>query len=450
MSAGRSRASRSTTSWRAVQRGLLATILAGTVAACGLTDSTDTTRGSVPGTAAVSSPAGGNNPGGTLPPPIAVATLQGISLKTELIGEVYEPIALVPRNGTDKLYVAQKDGKIKQINVEKVFNRDGALQRVNYRVDNGALLDIGRSTDDLGQRGLLGLAFSSDGRHLYLLYTKAKAGNIVVDEYLMNDDQVDRGSRRNLLDVEHPEVNHNGGQLAFGPDGFLYVGMGDGGGEGDPNKNGQNTKVLAGKILRIDPEGGTKERPYSTPTGNPFADGQQGAPEVWAYGLRNPWRFSFDRLTKDLWIGDVGDKLSEEIDFLPYQVGGAGRGANLGWGQMEGTHPFQGGSAPAGSTPPIFEYGRTNGECSVIGGFVYRGKLIWPLLGVYVYADYCNGEVRGLLRKSDNQLEEAGFGLKVPNGFLEGGGSVTSFGEDNDGELFVLSASGGIYKIQPK
>ena len=132
----------------------------------------------------------------------------------------------------------------------------------------------------------------------------------------------------------------------------------------------------------------------------------------------------------------------------PNQIGGAGRGANLGWNQMEGTKPFQGGTPPAGALPPLFEYGRTNGQCAVIGGYVYRGKLIWPLLGVYLYADYCNGEVRGLLRKPDNQIEDAGFGIRVPNGLLEHGGSITSFGEDNDGELFVLSAAGNIYKIQ--
>jgi len=434
-----------------LKHALVSMLVLGTVAACGLTDSTGTgSRGTVQGTVPVISSPGGDYSGGTLAPPIAVPSLAGISLKTEQIAEVYEPIALVPRSGTDKLYVAQKDGKIKQINVDKVFNRDGSLQRINYRVDNGPLLDIGRSTDDLNERGLLGLAFTSDGRRLYILYTKAKAGNIVVDEYQMNDDQVDRSSRRTLLDIEHPEANHNGGQLVIGPDGFLYIAMGDGGGQGDPNGNAQNTKVLYGKILRIDPEGATRERPYSIPNGNPFADGQQGSPEVWAYGLRNPWRFSFDRLTKDLWIGDVGQDTSEEVDFLPTQVGGAGRGANLGWNQMEGANPFNGGSPPAGYTPPIFQYGRANGECSVVGGYVYRGKLIWTLLGVYVYADYCNGEVRGVLRKPDNQIEEAGFGLKVPNGQLESGGSITSFGEDNDGELFILSAAGGIYKIEAK
>jgi len=429
----------------------LATIMVTTLAACGLTGSTDAgSRGTALGTVPVISSPGGDYSGGTLPPPIAVATLQGISLKTEQIGDVYEPIALAPRSGTDKLYVAQKDGKIKQINVDKQFNRDGSLQRINYKVDLNAVLDIGRSTDDQGERGLLGLTFSSDGRGMYIMYTKAKAGNLEVDEYQMNDDQVDRSSRRNLLELDHPEANHNGGQIVFGPDGFLYIGIGDGGGQGDPNKNAQNTKVLYGKILRIDPEGRTQDRQYSVPTGNPFSDGTQGSPEVWAFGLRNPWRFSFDRLTKDLWIGDVGQDTYEEVDYLPNGVGGAGRGANLGWSQMEGSHPFNGGTPPANYTPPIFDYGRANGECSVTGGFVYRGKLIWTLLGVYVYADYCNGEVRGLLRKKDNKVEEAGFGLKVPNGQLESGGSITSFGEDNDGELFILSAAGGIYKIEAK
>lgn len=415
---------------------------------CGAGDDVSS-RGSIPGTAPViSSPGGiyGSN-GGTLPPPIAVPTLEGISLKLDKVAEVYEPIALVPRSTTNNLYVAQKDGKVKVIAVDKQMNNDGSLRRVDYRVDGRAILDVGRSTDDLGQRGLLGLTFSSDGQRLYVLFTQAKTGAIQVDEYRMNDDAVDTRSKRAVFTLEHPEGNNNGGQILFGPDGFLYLGIGDGGGEGDVNKHGQNTKVLYGKILRIDPEGGTKEVPYGAPAGNPFHDGQQGSPEVWAFGVRNPWRFSFDRLTKDLWVADVGQSSWEEVNFLPAQPAGAGRGVNLGWSQLEGNHPFNGGETPPGAVFPIFEYPHGNGFCSIIGGFVYRGKTIWTLLGVYVYADYCEGEVHGLLRKADGQLEDRGFGLKVPNGFLEGGGSVTSFGEDNDGELYVLSAAGGIYKI---
>jgi glucose/arabinose dehydrogenase len=434
---------------RAVAVALLAGALVAS-SACGGDPSTDASNGTTVGTAPViTSPGGAYGNGGTLGPPLAVPTLDGIVLKVTQIADVHEPVAFASRSGTDTLYVAQKDGRIKQIAVDKQFDRDGKLTRLTYRLDNNPILDISRSTTDQGERGLLGLAFSSDGRRLYILYT-AGNGAVTVDEYRMNDDAVDRGSRRNLLNLDHPEVNHNGGQLAFGPDGYLYIGMGDGGGAGDPNKNGQNAHTLYGKILRIDPEGATKDAPYATPAGNPFKDGQLGAPEVWAFGLRNPWRFSFDKVTKDLWIGDVGQNETEEIDFLPFLqgAGGAGRGANLGWSEMEGNHPFNGGTPPAGYIPPIFDYGRGNGACSVIGGYVYRGKAMFGLLGVYLYADYCTGEIRMLLRKPDNQLDERGTGLSVPAGNLESNGSITSFGEDNDGEIFVLSALGGVYKIE--
>jgi glucose/arabinose dehydrogenase len=419
------------------------------VAGCGvLSDSesatTGTTKVSAPVVTSSTVPVGG----ASLPPPIAVPTLAGIALKTEQIADVYEPIALAPRNGTDTLYVAQKDGKIKQIRSDKRYDRDGNVSGSTYRLDISPIFDIGRATKDEGERGLLGLTFSSDGRRMYLLYTAAATGNITVDGYLMNEDAVDRSTKRTLLDVPHPEGNHNGGQLVMGPDGFLYIGMGDGGGEGDPNNHAQDPRSLYGKILRIDPEGGTKDTPYDSPAGNPYHDGANGAPEVWAIGLRNPWRFSFDRFTKDLWIGDVGQGAWEEIDFAPNAPGGAGRGANFGWNVMEGSHPVNGATAPPpGYLPPVFDYGHDQGGCAVVGGYSYRGRGIPSLIGVYVYGDYCAGEVRGFLRQPDNQHEDAGFGISVPKGKLESGGAITSFGEDNDGELFVLSAAGGVYKI---
>jgi glucose/arabinose dehydrogenase len=418
--------------------------------ACGSSADDATTHGSVPGTAPLIESAGGDysSTGATLPAPIAVPTLDGIALKLDHIGDVHEPVALISRSGTDTLYVAQKDGRIKTINVQKQLDKDGKVTKATYQVNGGTLLDISRSTNDSGERGMLGLAFSSDGRKMYVDYTD-RNGAVTVDEYRMNDDQVDVRSQRNLLRLDHPEPNHNGGQIVFGPDGFLYVGVGDGGGQGDPNKNGQNVHTLYGKILRIDPEGQNGSSPYAAPAGNPFQNGQAGAPEVWTFGLRNPWRFSFDKVTKDLWIGDVGQDTNEEIDFLPAVQGGAGRGANLGWSLMEGSQPYNGGSPPAGYTPPIFDYSHANGSCSVTGGYVYRGKAMFSLLGVYLYADYCNGEIRMLLRKPDNKLDERGTGLTVPKGNLESNGSITSFGQDNDGELYVLSAAGGIYKIEP-
>ena len=172
-------------------------------------------------------------------------------------------------------------------------------------------------------------------------------------------------------------------------------------------------------------------------------DGQAGAREGWTWGLRNPWRFSWDRVTKDLWIADVGQNSFEEIDFLAFENGGAGRGANMGWPLAEGTHPYEGATPAEGAVPPIFDYDRANGECSVTGGYVYRGSRLPSLTGVYLYADYCKDDVRGLLRKPDGSLEEASLGLTVP------GGAITTFGQDADGELFVASQTGGIYRFVP-
>jgi glucose/arabinose dehydrogenase len=170
---------------------------------------------------------------------------------------------------------------------------------------------------------------------------------------------------------------------------------------------------------------------------------------VWAFGLRNPWRFSFDRRTRDLWVGDVGQNEWEEIDYLPATADGAGRGANLGWNRMEGTHPYRGGTPPPGYTPPLYDYGRDGGACSVIGGYVYRGATHPEWDGVYVWTDYCKGDIQLLLRRPDGQIELRDTGLTTPRGDLESGGSITSFAEDGDGELYALSAAGGIYRIEP-
>lgn len=407
-----------------------------------------TQRGTAAGTVPPTLVGGTSTIPGAKPPLPGAETLFGIAFKADKLGEVSEPVAITARNGTEKLYVAEKGGKVKSVSVDIQRDRDGNETKRTYRVDGQAIIDISGQVANEGERGLLGLAFSSDGRKLYLHYSD-KDGNTNVDEYKINDDSVDFRSKRRVLFLEQPFPNHNGGQIAFGPDGFLYIGLGDGGSQGDPNGNGQNTSVLLAKILRIDPEGLTKEQAYGIPDGNPFKSGQGGAPEVWAWGLRNPWRFSWDRATGDLWVGDVGGNEREEIDFLPVVQGGAGRGANLGWNLMEGNLQSGAEGPPKGYVPPIFDYGHANGECSVVGGYVYRGKAIPSMTGVYLYADYCNGEMRGLLRKADNTIEEAGFGVNLPNGDLEAGGSITAFGEDNDGELFALSAAGGIYKIVP-
>ncbi len=303
------------------------------------------------------------------------------------------------------------------------------------------LLDLSGDVINEGERGLLGMAFSSDGRKLYLDYTRQPDGHTMVVEYELGDGAtIDRGSRRELLMVEQPFANHNGGQLVVGPDGFLYVGLGDGGSGGDPQGNGQNPETLLGSILRIDPEGGGGEGPaYGIPPGNPFADGANGAPETWLYGVRNPWRFTFDSGTGDLWVADVGQNAFEEVDRLPGNGGfDAGRGANLGWNEMEATHPFEGGENPPGAVLPIFEYGRDAG-CSITGGYVYRGDDIPALTGAYLYADFCSPGVRGLQLDGDTVIDARTWDLPVEQ--------VQSFGQGDDGELFVLLASGPVLRL---
>lgn len=419
-------------------------VAAGSVllAACGAS-SPDPTSTGTRGTSNVTAPVTAE-PGAKVPSTVAALpgaeAVSGEGVALDKIGDVTAPTALTPRSGTPNLYVAQQDGRIKQITVDRQLDNEGNVRSETFRIDNTPVLDISRTISTGGERGLLGLAFSSDGRKLYVDHTDPD-GRLTVDEYRMDGDRVDTGSRRTVISVEHERSNHNGGQIGFGPDGYLYIAMGDGGGGGDPDLNGQNPSTLLGSIVRIDPEGQIDDRGYGIPPGNPFADGERGAPEVWTYGLRNPWRFSWDRETGDLWIADVGQNLYEEINFLSDGDGGAGRGANMGWNLMEGTQPFEDATPPDDHVPPIFDYDRANGECSVTGGYVYRGSGLPSLAGVYVYADFCKDDLRGLLRLPDGQILEASLGLTVP------GGTISSFGQDNDGELYVLSQAGGVYRI---
>ena len=367
----------------------------------------------------------------------ASGTLGTVELATVEVGELDEPTALAPRPGSPDLYIAEKGGRVRLIKTTTNPTTDA----VTYQVQRTPLLDLSDDVINEGERGLLGMAFSSDGRKLYLDYTRQPDGHTIVVEYQLGDrDSIDRASRRELLTVEQPFANHNGGQLVIGPDGFLYVGLGDGGSGGDPGGNGQNPKTLLGSILRIDPEaGGADGRAYGIPSGNPFADGEQGAPETWLYGVRNPWRFTFDSVTGDLWVADVGQDEFEEVDRLPASGGfDAGKGANLGWSEMEATHPFEGGENPAGAVLPIFEYGRDAG-CSITGGYVYRGDDIPALTGAYLYADFCSRGVRGLQLAGETVIDARTWDLPVEQ--------VQSFGQGDDGELFVLLASGPVLRL---
>ncbi|MFD5651278.1 PQQ-dependent sugar dehydrogenase [Streptomyces sp. NPDC127039] len=319
----------------------------------------------------------------------------------------------------DTVWIAERAGTV------RVLDDDGLGEPV---------LDISDETTTDGERGLLGLAFDERFAHLYVSYTDLE-GTSTVDEFAVQDGTVRENTRRTVLTQEQPESNHNGGAIAFGPDGHLYIALGDGGGGGDPQGNGQKLDTLLGKLLRIDPQGGD---PYAIPEDNPFADDPDARGEIWAYGLRNPWRFSFDAASGDLLIGDVGQSDWEEIDWAPASSPG---GENYGWSQMEGTHPFRGGTEPANHVPPIHEYDRTGLGCSVTGGYVYRGRAVPGLAGQYVYSDYCDGTLRSLEIEDGRVTAEHDLGVN--------GGEVVSFAQDGDGELYVLAIGGTVSRVDP-
>ncbi len=362
--------------------------------------------------------------------------LDGLQLKLATIAEdIDRPTDLAFAPGSQDLWVASKGGEITKILARE--NRSG----IGYELDWRPTLDLSDVVNDEGnEQGLLGIAIPRDGRYLYTSYTD-ESGALLVDRYTISSTRttIDDDTRKEIIRVSQPAGNHNGGAIRFGPDGFLYVGLGDGGGSGDPDGNGQDTSTLLGSILRLEVD---TDAAYDIPPGNPFAEGD-GAPEIHLYGVRNPWRFSFDRETGDLWIGDVGQDRWEEINLLPAGAG-LGRGANLGWNQVEGTEPFAGGTAPDGAVEPIHTYGRDDGACSVTGGHVYRGSVISQLVGTYLYADYCQGGIRALVLARGEVVEDRNLEIGiVPN-------SLGSFGEGPDGEIYVLSlAEGRVLRIEP-
>lgn len=301
--------------------------------------------------------------------------------------------------------------------------------------DGDVALDIRSSVSDDGEQGFLGFAFDETGERLYVSYSDT-AGDTQITEYAFADGRATTSSARSLLQVDQPFRNHNGGDIHLGPDGFLYIALGDGGSSGDPEDNGQDTSTLLGSILRIDPTAPAGGKPYGIPAGNPFADGG-GAPEIYLYGVRNPWRIAFDPANDDLWVADVGQNMWEEVTVLP-AAGGAGLGANLGWNEVEGTHRFEG-AAPTGAVPPVFEYDHGEG-CSITGGFVYRGSAIPALEGAYLFADLCRSTVRALRADGTRLLEEQTFEVDV--------GTPIAFGVEPSGEIVVLSQTGEIHRIE--
>ena len=353
----------------------------------------------------------------------------------EPVGSLAQPISLATRTGSNGLWIAERDGRVRLI--ERVV--DEAAGTEQFVQTTQLVVDITDKVNPEGEGGLLGIEFSLDGTRLYLHYTDNDF-NSIVSEMPMGETTADRDAERVLLQVPQPFSNHNGGDLHLGFDGLLYTVLGDGGSGDDPLDSGQDTTTVLGSMLRIDPNP-SGESSYTVPADNPFAGGG-GAAEIFAWGLRNPWRFSFDSVTGDLWIGDVGQGRIEEIDFVANQGDGApGRGANFGWNRMEGNEVFTG-DEPADHVGPVHTYTHDGDRCSVTGGYVHHGPLTPSLSGVYVFADYCSGELFGLERLSDGSI--AVEVLSVSRDV----GNVISFGQGDDGEVYVMEIDGRISRLQ--
>lgn len=388
----------------------------------------------IPGTAReaapdISSPRTDGSPEGhhsNSPPSPSPSTvpvdLMAVHPEFVLVGYIQHAIALAYRPGDTGLYVAQRTGEVRRI--------DGGT------VEPIPVLDLsGEVSEAGGPLGLLGMAFAPDGEKLYVCYTDRQL-RIRLVEYGFGDGSLDPGSRRDILSLAMAKPGENtGGNIVFGPDGNLWLGLGDGNFK-DTLDNAQSLGSLFGKLLRIDPSP-SDSAPYTIPADNPFIDVPSARPEIYAYGLRHPWRFSFDRVTGDLWVGDVGQHVSEEIDFLP---DADPAGANFGWNRLEGTEPYAG-KPPRGATPPLMEYPHDGGRCAVIGGYVYRGTAIEGLQGAYLYADWCDGQLRALLQRDGQVLRHADLGIRL--------GTLASFGEGPDGELYALSQFGGVHLLVP-
>lgn len=364
------------------------------------------------GSLACVDPIDGGGGNGTSTEPVAELVAEGLS----------SPVHLTAPPGDDRLFVVEQPGRIRVIDGDELLATP--------------FLDITDRVSGSGERGLLSVAFhpgyAANGR-FFVDYTDA-AGSTRVEEYAVTEDPnvADAASARTLLTVAQPYPNHNGGLIVFGPEGFLWIGMGDGGGNAD--ENAQDPTTLLGAMLRIDVDAGD---PYAIPPDNPHADGVGGAPEVWATGLRNPWRYSMDPATGDLYIADVGQNRWEEVN-----VADAGApGLNYGWSIMEGSHCYQAPSCDqTGLVIPVHEYSHDEG-CSIIGGYVYRGDALPDLRGHYFYGDYCGGWIRSFHYDGTTTTDHRSYDL----GEL---GTVLSFGKDAADELYVLTSS-GVYRLAP-
>ena len=345
---------------------------------------------------------------------------------TDIGATLTDPIALATRSGdAGVLYVAQQSGTVEKLTFPGPTDTE--------------MLDVSGLMDCCGEQGLLGLTFQPNGSYIYVDYTDHN-GATVVEAFPWTGTLINNNTGKVIITIPHPgATNHNGGNIAFGPDGHFYMAVGDGGDAGDPPNNAQNKNVLLGKMLRIDPN--PISGSYDIPTDNPYVDAK-GADEIWARGLRNPWRWSFDKDTDDLWIGDVGQNKFEEVDFQPADSTG---GENYGWHRTEGFHRFEGRTKPKHWTKPVFEVSHNDGACAIIGGFVYRGSAIPDLQGAYVYTDLCTNDLRAF-----DPSDPAGTDRS-----LFAGGSLIEFhslGQDAAGELYLMNVHGGsgqVFRIDP-
>jgi glucose/arabinose dehydrogenase len=351
--------------------------------------------------------------------PPTQAQLDRVAVRLDPLARLREPVTLAVAEGDTILYAGERAGRVRVV-------RDG-------RLDPQPLLDLTDEVSVQGEGGLLGMAIAPGGGQLYLSFTDRRHAVRLVG-FALGAGGVDPASRREVLTVAQPSIRHHGGGIVFGPDGLLWLGLGDGSLGGDPADAAQSLAVLRGKLLRLDPSpnGGTG---YKVPATNPFVGRRGARAEIWAYGLRNPWRFSFDRATGELWIGDVGQHIVEEINRV---APGRAAGANFGWNRLEGRRRFNG-RPPPRAVPPVHQYNHDDGRCAVVGGHLYRGTQLRGLQGAYVYGDVCDGRIRALASTRGTPLRHRDLGLRLPG--------LVSFAESHAGELYALSLAGGIYRL---
>jgi len=402
--------------------GVPPTVTFATTPPAGSSGATSATTVTATGATTGPPPASGGTPPATpAPNSPATAPLGDPAVALTVLGSFTEPLDIAWRSGDPTMFVVEQAGRIVPL-------RDGVV--------GDPVLDITGLVDAGGERGLLGLTFSPDGTLAYVDYTD-NDGNTVIAEYpVAADGTMNPDAERVLLNIDQPYPNHNGGNVTIGPDGDLYIGMGDGGAAGDPERRALNVGQLLGKILRINPAR-SGDSQYTVPPDNPFVGVAGARPEIWSVGVRNPWRMAFDPATNDLWFADVGQGAWEEID-VARAADGAGRGQNFGWSAFEGTHRYNEDQSADGVTPPVYEYEHGDAGCSVSGGAVYRGATIPALVGWYVFGDYCSGNITGIRVEGATTVQSILFTNLPAVGAIRAG---------PDGELYAASLDGDVVRL---